>query len=472
VDFGSFQDALTQGSESKEITIGIDFSLDPIETRTRTRIQAFSAIDSFDYSPYAPAASLLRERLNGTVLLHLREGSQGTYASHIEIQAFGSTCQVDFMDSGRVAEVQVNKVRFWVSEGDSRGIGRQTGFLPKLVFVKRTKSKIGDETRNLWRSDNPLIVHLLNEIGRHVHGNTSRNKILAIAKQTGLAEDAILLKALRNINSAPRSWIDALASLSPGRSEFISLRNAIFAYRLPMLIEAIDLAITSFFSNVRYLEPLRATTQRYYRRQELAIDEIDSKGANVAMYLDSLSNTDASLFRQWMLENFGVSVSAVKEGGHIALKLKESGSNLDINLADMGFGFSQVLPIAVQLWAIGRIRANQRTKGELSIRTIVIEQPELHLHPQFQAKLADIIAAAVKSADENNVCLNVILETHSSHLVSRIGELISVNEFAADKAAVILFNQIELNRTIMKTSTFDDDGVLIDWPFGFFEPDS
>lgn len=56
------------------------------------------------------------------------------------------------------------------------------------------------------------------------------------------------------------------------------------------------------------------------------------------------------------------------------------------NITDMGFGISQVLPIAAQLWAI-----NGRHRDLASSSAVVIEQPELHLHPEYQARLADVL---------------------------------------------------------------------------------
>lgn len=72
------------------------------------------------------------------------------------------------------------------------------------------------------------------------------------------------------------------------------------------------------------------------------------------------------------------------------------------NIADVGFGVSQVLPILVE-----GILLNGR-------QTLLIEQPEIHLHPKAQMAMADfLIASAYKSK-------NLIVETHSDHIINRI----------------------------------------------------
>ncbi|UUE97028.1 hypothetical protein NDY24_13960 [Xanthomonas hortorum pv. pelargonii] len=56
---------------------------------------------------------------------------------------------------------------------------------------------------------------------------------------------------------------------------------------------------------MKYIEPVRASVERYYRLQDLAVDEIDSSGANTAMYLHSLDMRDKEDLKQWMKSNLG-----------------------------------------------------------------------------------------------------------------------------------------------------------------------
>ena len=72
------------------------------------------------------------------------------------------------------------------------------------------------------------------------------------------------------------------------------------------------------------------------------------------------------------------------------------------NLKDVGFGLSQVLPVLVQCYA-----------GDAS-RTIILEQPELHLHPRAQADLGDLLIDALGQGHR------FLIETRSEHLLLRL----------------------------------------------------
>jgi predicted ATPase len=141
----------------------------------------------------------------------------------------------------------------------------------------------------------------------------------------------------------------------------------------------------------------------------------------------------------------------------------------------MGFGFSQVLPIVAQLWASKHAQRDYRF-GNNAQQFVVIEQPELHLHPAFQAKLADIFAKSVSKdseiSREGRRQLRIMAETHSPSLINRLGQLIAAGKVEKDDVQVVLFEQAEnSDATTVTIATFDDQGVLTNWPFGFFEPD-
>lgn len=86
-----------------------------------------------------------------------------------------------------------------------------------------------------------------------------------------------------------------------------------------------------------------------------------------------------------------------------------------VNLADMGYGVSQVLPVLVQ--------AILAQPGEL----VIVEQPELHLHPAAQAEMGDVFIAMAKRG------VRFLIETHSEHLLLRLRRKIA--ESSAGKIA-------------------------------------
>lgn len=169
-------------------------------------------------------------------------------------------------------------------------------------------------------------------------------------------------------------------------------------------------------------------------------------------------------------KNFGFSVHVRPSGEHVSLKIIE-GDLSEINLADTGFGFSQVLPILTQLWWLGKKSAKS---GYRSYNPVVfaIEQPELHLHPKLQASLADSFITAIKSAKTLGVDLRLIIETHSETLINRFGHQIANKNFGNHDVNVVVFDRKKPGDSVgVRIASYDKEGFLNNWPLGFFEPD-
>lgn len=232
----------------------------------------------------------------------------------------------------------------------------------------------------------------------------------------------------------------------------------------------INTRIKRDFSGIKYIKPLRATAQRYYRYQELAVEEIDSEGANIAMFLEGLNYADRRKLNEWLISSVGISVYPKREGGHIALMVTENESGSVQNIADMGFGYSQVLPILVQAW-FSSTESNEFDSISTRTKTsaLVIEQPELHLHPDFQAKLSDVFSEISLLSKNNASRFPIVIETHSPHIINRFGELVANGVLSNKDINISLFEGDHGNAKITCAS-FNEEGYLENWPFGFFEP--
>lgn len=240
------------------------------------------------------------------------------------------------------------------------------------------------------------------------------------------------------------------------------------------IMDDIDEYIFSYFKNVHYIAPLRATAERYYRFRNLAVDEVDYQGKNLAVFINSLPQNRLTSFQEWTNSYFGFSVNTDKSAGHLSLQIKLQNSNKYINLSDTGFGYSQILPIITQIWELSsrknaqvRMRRPQYSKVPL---VIAIEQPELHLHPAVQAKLANAFIACIALAQKNKQELQIILETHSETIINYFGRAIARNKLKEDDVSLILFER-DFNHGITKVcnSYYDSDGFLVNWPYGFFD---
>ena len=121
------------------------------------------------------------------------------------------------------------------------------------------------------------------------------------------------------------------------------------------------------------------------------------------------------------------------------------------NIADVGFGVSQVLPIIVEGLSI------------LPEQTLVLEQPEIHLHPNMQMCLADFLISLINQGKQ------VILETHSDHILNRIIRRIMEDEssFLLDNVSVY-YVQKENNESIVSPIEIDKIHGIAKCPPDFF----
>ena len=119
-------------------------------------------------------------------------------------------------------------------------------------------------------------------------------------------------------------------------------------------------------------------------------------------------------------------------------------------MPDVGFGVSQILPIVTSLF--------QSTEGT----TLILEQPEIHLHPKAQLELADIIIDAVSKRK-----IQVIIESHSEHFLTRIQTRIADATISKDFAK-LYFCKNETGASSLEELKINESGDIENWPENFF----
>lgn len=176
-------------------------------------------------------------------------------------------------------------------------------------------------------------------------------------------------------------------------------------------------SITSFLESLDYFGPMRGKPQRFYRLAESALDLMGGRGAHALRKYASQTSGLVIQEKQEIddrLSELGFQAALNtnrfykldKLGQQIDVPLFDATltepNGLEVNLCDVGFGVSQALPLVI---------ASVLTKQGI---TIIIEQPELHLHPSAQAELGDLFIRMT------NAGISLLIETHSENLILRL----------------------------------------------------
>lgn len=136
--------------------------------------------------------------------------------------------------------------------------------------------------------------------------------------------------------------------------------------------------------------------------------------------------------------------------------VRPTGSKYTVNLTDVGFGISQALPVIVECFCV--------PAGS----TIILEHPELHLHPSAQAVLADLFIEAISSREEgSDRQIQLLIESHSEHFLRRLQRRIAEGALKAEDAALYFCTPGEDGSTMSKLAV-DDNGNITNWPNHFF----
>ncbi len=343
------------------------------------------------------------------------------------------------------------------------------GFIADRFIFRDTKSN-----RIRYDLEDYFEEKLLTLISSKVRKGTSFDNINSILKRITLLNFKYdFYEYLIKQKTSLDTWNKKIKKLTIDSDFFKKLYEYTFLYNLENILQYANNYLRETFHHVKYIAPVRATAERYYRIQDLAIDEVDPYGQNLPMFIGSLSETMMKNFQNWTENNFGFKVKIKRIEGHYSIKIVYD-DNFEVNISDMGFGYSQILPIITQLWYSSEQRNRVLHPRLRDIPIIfVIEQPELHLHPEFQAKFADVIVKIINNIDNRKINMKLIIETHSQTIINRLGLNISKKRIDKNKINIVIFNKLNENEpTEISTAIFDDDGLLENWPIGFFKPSS
>ena len=364
----------------------------------------------------------------------------------------------------------------------------KTSILQVLLMLKQTVEQPSDWNEPLYFGDEEALVNLgsFDDI-IHRPANDSSLKISVSWKSSTVAD----------INKYIRSYNLNLEALSPSqryqdRSEEISFSTNIVRsamnnfyyetdlYRLnveqPELFRCYGLCggqtqtveissrfeeeFENLFSRILYLGPLREHPRPRYTWAGDHPKGIGQEGEKAISALLSGRIRHLSIDEQilnWLqrlelIDTYDLHPLS-DTGRDYEFLVKKYKDGPEVRLTDVGFGVSQILPVLILCY--------YAPEGSI----LILEQPEAHLHPKVQSELADVLIDVVKNRN-----VQIILESHSAHLLHRLQRRIAEEDISADQTA-FYFCQINDGTSEIERLKVDEYGNIRNWPQNFFGDD-
>jgi predicted ATPase len=234
----------------------------------------------------------------------------------------------------------------------------------------------------------------------------------------------------------------------------------------------LELALEDRFESLSYLGPLRQPPARLYSWAGTVPEDVGWRGENAVQAI--LAGEDRRfnwkprsptkplvrvvgdwLSRMGLIEAFDVAEIG-PERSEYEVRVRARRRSAEVKLTDVGFGVSQVLPVVAQAFYAP------------AESTVLMEQPEMHLHPRAQSELGDLLIAAITAREDGRPRnVQVIVESHSEHVLRRIQRRVAEEVISPEDVALYfcypgpsgsVIDELEVNRF----------GDIVNWPPDFF----
>ncbi len=236
---------------------------------------------------------------------------------------------------------------------------------------------------------------------------------------------------------------------------------------VPEVLTRFTSVFEELFSHVYYLGPTRVHPQRHYHWERTHPKEIDMWGnkavdallsARVRQLTTAHNGKSVPIeerISKWLQNlELAYSFSLVPKGSlddtNYEIRIRKTQNSAEVTLADMGHGIADLFPLLVHCCYV--------PEGS----TLILEQPGIHLHPKAQANLADLLIEAIT---ERN--LQILIESHSEHLLNRLQRRIAEEKISVDKIA-LYFCRNEEGISKIDRLKMDEFGNITNWPPKFF----
>jgi hypothetical protein len=271
-----------------------------------------------------------------------------------------------------------------------------------------------------------------------------------------------------------------IAGVVPDPKAAVSDKTEYRLWPVPLHIENVLRDLRNSLANIQYLGPLRSPAKRYNTTQM----DPDTVGDPAGEFLPSLlhdrsdqqvwfttpaigsGRQKADLSRaldMWLYyfrtgewcDDHGVGQGELRLNTFrdtlVQISLKSVLGTESFPLADSGFGYSQVLPILA--------RGLMTRVGS----TLIVEQPEVHLNPALQVRVAAFLVAMARAGKQ------VLVETHSEHIVNTV-RVLSAEDSTGEVAALsrVLYLESGGKLPTLHELSVLPDGTVPEWPRNFF----
>lgn len=345
-------------------------------------------------------------------------------------------------------------------------VGLKDGSVLKLEYAALAEGD--DVVLKSLRAEMPNLTIALDSDGR---GSTPYRPKVSFKTGHAIRFDYQALQGshtLGNLRSAPAKVEVTLTGPDPRPTELErEAREALVA-----LEDSLGKLSNWLQDHLHYVGPIRQAPERYYVVEGRA--DLGPHGENTVAVLmqawgekityiapEGKNRTPVTLGKaveKWLSYfQFRNEIEPTAEKGmlyRLQLRLPRVEGQKTVSPRDVGYGLSQILPIVV-----AGLRAKE---GDL----LVFEQPEIHLHPAVQARLAEFLMSLTRAGKA------VLVETHSEHVVNRLRLRVAQDSSEEVRRAVrVLFVEQASGewRSSIRPLQFDTFGSLETWPYGFFD---
>lgn len=291
---------------------------------------------------------------------------------------------------------------------------------------------------------------------------------LEVTHARGESTPALDCRPLRLIYAQGRKW-----PLEPPEKFYRFADRTILRYQNADFLADFALETERLLQGFFYLGPLRSYPRRVYQWSGDTPPDVGSQGESAIAALLAATEAGRELNRgkRQRLQRFDAFVAGwLKELGVIdgfevkpvakgrkefEVLVRTAPKSPEVKLTDVGFGVSQVLPALVQAFYAPRESV------------VWMEQPEIHLHPQVQANLADTFISAVQAYEDGQPRnVQLIIESHSEHFLTRLQRRVAEGVVKPEDVAIYVVSRN--GAAELRPLQLNLYGEIENWPENFF----